>query len=348
VHAEEGVAAGAAEGAKAAAAAAAAAAATGRSGASSPSSLAALSTRHLRAAAALLGQEGLSDTVYTRCQAVLRELAAAAPSHRRLFVAELSATAVRLAATVAPELQVRWRARETGGSNSTQLVQRRRQRTNRHLPRGRGRAALSTLQVKPHLGSSRFCPRLALLMLPGPLRVVPQRLAHSVAGGAGADAGLVVGLDAGLVVHGGGGGGGGGMVVGLGTRGGASLLRVLQAVRGLLSENNAPPAARDDAGDAGAEAAAEAAAAPSVEADEEAEAVEALSRALAPFWEQLGECMAAIEAALLVPPRGVGAGGGVAAAAAADEGAAEQVRFRRYRFSPTGELGYSGLRGAVG
>jgi hypothetical protein len=24
------------------------------------------------------------------------------------------------------------------------------------------------------------------------------------------------------------------------------------------------------------------------------------------------------------------------------------VRFRRYRFSPTGELGYSGIRGAVG
>jgi hypothetical protein len=25
-----------------------------------------------------------------------------------------------------------------------------------------------------------------------------------------------------------------------------------------------------------------------------------------------------------------------------------QVRFRRYRFSPTGELGYSGIRGAEG
>jgi hypothetical protein len=33
---------------------------------------------------------------------------------------------------------------------------------------------------------------------------------------------------------------------------------------------------------------------------------------------------------------------------AAAAAAAGQVRFRRYRFSPTGELGYSGIRGAVG
>ena len=36
------------------------------------------------------------------------------------------------------------------------------------------------------------------------------------------------------------------------------------------------------------------------------------------------------------------------AVTAGAELAAAQVGFRRYRFSPTGELGYSGLRGAVG
>lgn len=197
--------------------------------------LASLSPRHVRAAAALLGREGLSETVYTRATAVLKELAAAAPAHRRLFVTELTATAVRLATAVAPEL--------------TQLA--------------------ASVSATP--GAT------VALAPPGAAEVAP-------------DAGAV-------------------MV--LGTRSGASMLRVLQAIRGLMLAAEEKAAATTttttpeavESGVAGAEGGVEGGAEKAAEktpqeGGEEVETIEALSTALAPFWEHLGECMAAIEAAI--------------------------------------------------
>jgi hypothetical protein len=196
--------------------------------------LASLSPRHVRTAAALLGREGLSETVYTRATAVLKELAAAAPAHRHLFVTELTATAVRLATAMAPELtQLAASVSATPGA---------------------------TVGPAPSTGAAE----------------------------AAVDAGAVMGL---------------------GTRGGASVLRVLQAIRWLMlpaeeraAATTTTPAAVESGG-AGAEGVAEGGAEKAAEkkpqeGSEEADAIEALSTALTPFWEHLGQCMAAVEAAI--------------------------------------------------
>ena len=249
--------------------------------------LASLSPRHVRAAAALLGREGLSETVYTRATTVLKELAAAAPAHRRLFVTELTATAVRLATAVWPEL--------------TQLA-----------------ASVSASASATPGGSAAALPAAE-----------------------GADAGAVMGL---------------------GTRGGASVLRVLQAIRGLMlaaeekaaaaknavaTTAAAAAAAAVEGGGAGAEGGAEqggGAEQASVEKTtpewrEEAEAIEALSTALAPFWEHLGECMAAIEAAIGTASRASAASGSARGedAAAEAEAEAEAAAAAEAGPSPAGE-----------
>ncbi|XP_024379829.1 E3 ubiquitin-protein ligase UPL1 isoform X3 [Physcomitrium patens] len=66
--------------------------------------LANLPEPELRNLCKLLAQEGLSDTAYTRVAEVLKKLATAAPTHRRLFVAELAVAARLLSGPAVDEL----------------------------------------------------------------------------------------------------------------------------------------------------------------------------------------------------------------------------------------------------
>jgi E3 ubiquitin-protein ligase HUWE1 len=66
--------------------------------------LANLPEPELRNLCKLLAQEGLSDTAYQRVAEVLKKLATAAPTHRRLFVAELAVAARHLSGPAVDEL----------------------------------------------------------------------------------------------------------------------------------------------------------------------------------------------------------------------------------------------------